>query len=200
MNLEIANRLQKLRKENGYSQEELAEKLGISRQAVSKWERAESSPDTDNLILLAELYNVSLDYLLKISDENELKELKENQKEIAEEDDDDEDEEESSRGVKNVITSIIPIAITITYFIVSGLFDLWHPAWILFLLIPVLESLVDCIYKKRISHFAYPVLVAAVYLYIGFLHELWHPGWVIFLTIPLFYLIADLLDKLIVKK
>ena len=61
MNIEIANRLQKLRKENGYSQEELADKLGISRQAVSKWERAESSPDTDNLIVLARLYNVSLD-------------------------------------------------------------------------------------------------------------------------------------------
>ena len=61
MNLEIANRLQKLRKENGYSQEQLALELGISRQAVSKWERAESSPDTDNLILLARLYNVSLD-------------------------------------------------------------------------------------------------------------------------------------------
>ena len=64
MNIEIANKLQKLRKANGYSQEELADKLGISRQAVSKWERAESSPDTDNLIILAKLYNVSLDDLL----------------------------------------------------------------------------------------------------------------------------------------
>lgn len=64
MNVETANRLQKLRKQNGYSQEELAEKIGISRQAVSKWERAEASPDTDNLILLARLYGVTLDELL----------------------------------------------------------------------------------------------------------------------------------------
>jgi len=71
MNIEIANRLQKLRKENGYSQEELADKLGISRQAVSKWERAESSPDTDNLIILARLYNMSLDDLLYDSESNE---------------------------------------------------------------------------------------------------------------------------------
>lgn len=65
MNIEIANRLVKLRKENNLSQEALANKLGISRQAVSKWERAEASPDTDNLILLSELYGISLDELLK---------------------------------------------------------------------------------------------------------------------------------------
>ena len=67
MNIEIANRLLELRKKNGYSQEELANKLGISRQSVSKWERAEASPDTDNLILLAKIYNVSLDELLGAS-------------------------------------------------------------------------------------------------------------------------------------
>ena len=64
MTIEIADRLVKLRKKYGYSQEELADKLGLSRQAVSKWERAEASPDTDNLICLAKLYGVSLDELL----------------------------------------------------------------------------------------------------------------------------------------
>ena len=64
MNLEIANRLVALRRERGLSQEDLAARLGVSRQAISKWERAESSPDTDNLIALARLYGVSLDALL----------------------------------------------------------------------------------------------------------------------------------------
>ncbi len=64
MNIEIANRLVELRKKSGLSQEELAAKLGLSRQAVSKWERAEASPDTDNLICLAKIYGVSLDDLL----------------------------------------------------------------------------------------------------------------------------------------
>ena len=50
MNLEIAKRLADLRKQNGLSQEQLAEKIGVSRQAVSKWERSEASPDTDNII------------------------------------------------------------------------------------------------------------------------------------------------------
>ncbi|MCL2757443.1 MAG: helix-turn-helix transcriptional regulator [Coriobacteriia bacterium] len=66
MNVEIAQRLADLRRKKGYSQEELAERLGLSRQAVSKWERAESSPDTDNLIALARLYGTSLDELLAI--------------------------------------------------------------------------------------------------------------------------------------
>lgn len=65
MNVDIAYRLSKLRRDRGYSQEKLAEQLGVSRQAVSKWERAESSPDTDNLIALADLYGMSLDDLLK---------------------------------------------------------------------------------------------------------------------------------------
>lgn len=66
MNVKIAQRLADLRRQKGYSQESLANALGLSRQAVSKWERAESSPDTDNLIALARLYGVSLDDLLNI--------------------------------------------------------------------------------------------------------------------------------------
>ncbi|MCQ2742944.1 MAG: helix-turn-helix domain-containing protein [Bacilli bacterium] len=80
MNIEIANRLVELRKKSGLSQEELASKLGLSRQAVSKWERAEASPDTDNLICLAKLYNVSLDELLNT--EEPVDEIVEETKEI----------------------------------------------------------------------------------------------------------------------
>lgn len=64
MDIETANRLLQYRKKMGISQEELAEKIGVSRQAVSKWERAEASPDTDNLIELSKVYGVTLDELL----------------------------------------------------------------------------------------------------------------------------------------
>ncbi len=77
MNIEIANRLLKCRKKKGLSQEEFAEKIGVSRQAVSKWERAEASPDTDNLIAIAEVYGLSLDELLRGS-ESVVHEEKEN--------------------------------------------------------------------------------------------------------------------------
>ena len=74
MTLETANRLFELRKKHNLSQEELAEKLGVSRQAVSKWERSEASPDTDNLIALAKIYGLSLDELVYGKKSEEAKE------------------------------------------------------------------------------------------------------------------------------
>lgn len=61
----LPQRLATLRRNKAISQEELANTLGVSRQAVSKWERGESSPDTLNLIGLADLYNMSLDELVR---------------------------------------------------------------------------------------------------------------------------------------
>ncbi len=66
MSTTIAQRLYELRRAHGISQEDLARKLGVSRQAVSKWECGESVPGTDNLIALARLYGVELDALLGI--------------------------------------------------------------------------------------------------------------------------------------
>lgn len=64
MKIETAKRLYEYRRASGLSQEQVAAKIGVSRQAVSKWECAESSPDTDNLIALALLYGVTVDELL----------------------------------------------------------------------------------------------------------------------------------------
>jgi len=64
MKIELGQRLSALRKENNFSQEDIAERLGVSRQAISNWERGESSPDTENLIELSMLYNVSVDELI----------------------------------------------------------------------------------------------------------------------------------------
>ena len=61
----LGARLQELRLRHGMSQDALADKLGVSRQAVSKWERDEATPDLDKIIKLSELYGISLDALLK---------------------------------------------------------------------------------------------------------------------------------------
>lgn len=99
MTIEIADRLVKLRKKYGYSQEELADKLGLSRQAVSKWERAEASPDTDNLICLAKLYGVSLDELLATDEDIDTivkEQVKDEKKETSSESKEDENTEKKS--------------------------------------------------------------------------------------------------------
>jgi len=213
MNIEIANRLVQLRKQNGFSQEALAEKLGISRQAVSKWERAEASPDTDNIILLARLYGVSLDELLQTEDEIPRPEPEEvmEQEESAVTYDivsngaadgagfADENmgnrtgavlhDAERTRQQQFARMAQFPFAafIAVLYVILGACFNAWHPGWLLFLLIPIWHSLVPAIIHRKPDRVAYPVIMALLYLCLGFFWGLWHPGWVVFLTIPLYY-------------
>ena len=274
MNLEIATRLVGLRKANKLSQEALAEKLGISRQAVSKWERAEASPDTDNLIALAKLYHVSLDELLKINEEEETDsaggvdvgtdgiaggsaasagmrgaegevlpaDTREAGESITEqaagscreggqegtgggEDDvyiglkgihvkshSGEEVHIDRRGIhvrdmksdvhiggngvfvngEKVRSVEIPLGVLaiIIYIVIGFCFDLWHPGWLLFILIPIISSLVDAVCKRDASLFQYPVFAFGIFLYAGIVHSLWHPAWVVFLTIPIFYFLT----------
>ncbi|HHY25006.1 MAG TPA: helix-turn-helix domain-containing protein [Clostridiaceae bacterium] len=63
--MNIADRIQSLRKNKGISQEELADKVGVSRQAVSKWESEQSVPDLDRVIIMSEYFGVTTDYILK---------------------------------------------------------------------------------------------------------------------------------------
>ena len=225
MNIEIANRLQKLRKENGYSQEELADKLGISRQAVSKWERAESSPDTDNLIILARLYNMSLDELLYDNETNdEIRERTIDKTENNTKDSititDDEGQtvkiedghircfnpdgtEEHLDKKKTVALSIIDaliLAATLAgYLIWSVVGDAWYVSWVLWVLMPAIMSIFEAIFKKQITKFVYPCLVTAVFCFLGMQYDLWHPYWILFVTIPFFYIIGDVFDKYVFK-
>ncbi len=251
MNIEIANRLVELRKRNNLSQEELAGKLGLSRQAVSKWERAEASPDTDNLICLAKIYNISLDELLHndapIEDIIDKERPSEQQSPMHDADegkkksfvhigedgihviDDKEEVHISGAGLniidgdtnvrigpggihigdtkiegkikktRELVAGLSSLICVITYILLGSLLGLWHPAWIIFLLIPIAESIVSAIAYRRITKLSYPVIVTAVFLFVGFQTNLWHPLWVIFVTIPIFYIAFRPLEKLWLK-
>ena len=63
--MNMADRIQYLRKSKGISQEELADKVGVSRQAVSKWESEQSTPDLEKIIIMSDYFNVTTDYILK---------------------------------------------------------------------------------------------------------------------------------------
>mgnify|MGYP002518399380 CR=1 FL=1 len=68
----LAEKLIKLRKQNGWSQEDLAMKLNVSRQSVSKWESMASIPDLDKIVKLSQIFGVSTDYLLRDDIEEEV--------------------------------------------------------------------------------------------------------------------------------
>ncbi len=70
--LAISEQLKKYRTERGMTQEELAEKLFVSRQAISKWEKGEANPDLDNVVKLARIFEVSLDELVLAKEQTEV--------------------------------------------------------------------------------------------------------------------------------
>ena len=201
MNIKIANKLVELRKKNGLSQEELADKLGLSRQAVSKWERAESSPDTDNLICLAKLYNVSLDDLLNTDEtleeiSREVKEKEEEKKGKAVE----LTEEEKARNrkfkmIEGIVSGSALLVATIIYLTVSILNNTeWHRLWIVYFIAIIAPSIVSGIKHHRFTEFNYPILAVLAFFILGFYADMWNPGWVVFLTIPVFYSIFGPID------
>lgn len=270
MNIEIANRLLQYRKSSGLSQEELAEKIGVSRQAVSKWERAEASPDTDNLIILAQIYGVTLDELLQGESEAKAKVEASEKSETPDENttyvedkrfsfkkgihvndgenkvdisfkdginveaDDgshvhvgkdgvhvhdgekvraytDEnghlmvDEEiESHRRKRKKIANLVPVwAIALAGMLLwgfSGAFYGWALSWVCMLAIPLYHSLVDAIYKRNATHFAYPVLCVAVHIITGFAFGAWHINWIVYVTIPVYYAVVNSINSAVGKK
>ena len=75
----FGEKIQKLRKEAGLSQEELSYQLGVSRQAISKWERDNGYPETEKIVRLSKLFHVSLDYLLREEDTESQKSIQRNE-------------------------------------------------------------------------------------------------------------------------
>ena len=201
MDLKTANRLQQLRKENGYSQDALAEKLGLSRQAISKWERGESSPDTDNLIALAELYHMTLDQLLG-SEPEPLTPPQPSPRQAAaqaaataqsaEQQPKTEEKHHALHGKlgKSLFKFPFPVVVALVY-VVLGLTVGWHPTWLIFLLIPIYYHFAGACMTKNQKAFMMaqplPEIIVLVFLLLGFTLGKWHPAWILFLIIPVYY-------------
>ena len=179
MSIKQGEYLKKLRNENKLSQEQLAEKLGVSRQSISKWEQGTSTPDIDNFVKLSELYSVSVDSMLKGEELNEARSVNYADKKP----------EKKKRGWLFVS---YPVLMVILYAVIGVIFTArgWALGWIVFLTIPLFYTGIIAAEKKKPIIFCYPVLVLILFLLCGFFLKLWHPMWIIFLTIPLFYIIT----------
>ena len=196
MDIMTANRLQQLRKENGYSQEVLAEKLGISRQSVSKWERAESSPEIDNLMALSKIYGLTIDELLDVSGDKVIvkntgkkeHDFKGKMKSLL--------SKANDFGIypnaaKKLLIFPFPIIVVFLYVALSMAFKIWHPLWIIFMTIPIYYRFASACKANNKKVFALlipvPEMVVTVYLLLGISVGVWGYASLLFLIIPLFY-------------
>lgn len=177
----LGENLLKLRKGRGFSQEELADVLGVSRQAISKWERNEAYPDTENLIALSKLYGVSLDTLVysetqavapsssegtytadstadtnTAADAND-ESVQSGKAQDNDDDDDDDDDDDEDENDPEVIAS-------------KKQFHLWYSL-------------------------PYPIIITVVYLLWGFLLDGWWIGWTLYITIPVYYSVIDCIRR-----
>ncbi len=193
MNIAIANRLVELRSAKGWTQEELAEKLDVSRQAVSKWERAESSPELDKLVALSRLYGISLDSLLDTGFRPEGSGSCAQGKNGG-------SAEEREAGDPSGAYPASPAppwqasGVAVAALSAGGREEQ-----------EILEALaaddapefLDAGRRSAewvLGRFPYPIAVALVYLLLGFTGGWWHPGWLLFLTVPLYYLMGAGID------
>ena len=199
MDLMTANRLQQLRKANGYSQDVLAEKLGISRQAVSKWERAESSPSVDNLIDLAKLYGITVDEMLNTEGDrvviktqnNTKKDIKGKLKSLISKANDFGIYPELARSLAKFPFFLV---VTVLYVVLCFVTKLWHPLWIMFLALPIYYQFALACKggNKKVFMLLLPIpeIIVTVFLILGFAFGIWKYAWILFLILPIYYCIV----------
>lgn len=99
--------------------------------------------------------------------------------------------QKKARGAGGLITMLC----ILLYCILGAFFNLWHPGWLIFLLMPCVITLVEAVIKRNYRIFAYPVFVTCLFLCFGYFGGKWHPAWVLFITIPLYYVLGDYICK-----
>ena len=170
-----------LRKKAGISQEEFADKLKVSRQAVSKWERNEAYPDTENLIAIAKFFDVTIDDLIhkNLTDNSEFDSVESETEIVIEEKTEDEEviervEEDYSAKCEKEKLSMgfwmslpYPIVITVIYLIWGLCFDGFYVGWTLYVTIPLYYTLFPALKRKRIEIICYPAFVTFIFLLFG---------------------------------
>lgn len=206
MDLAMAQQLVDRRKAAGLSQEALAAQLGVSRQAVSKWERSESSPDTDNLIALAALYGVSLDELLygeavDSTDDSQTDDEAQNSNAGTVTIDGEtfsswkEAHDKLDHHGKHFHTKVgrawnkfpFPALVALAYLVLGIVYGTWGMGLFLVFLVPVYYAIGDFIDRRHLSKLIeaiYPAAAIAWFLYMWLCLGQPHPAWIILITIP----------------
>jgi hypothetical protein len=92
------------------------------------------------------------------------------------------------KKLHNFIYPSYSIIVTLVYVLIGAFFNAWHPAWLLFLTIPIYYMMIEFLKSRDWNVFPYPIICVILFLTTGFDYNLWHPMWIIFLTIPIYYI------------
>jgi len=193
--MRIGEKVQILRKQKDISQEQLAEMLNVSRQAISKWETGESLPDVENIVRLSGVFDVSTDYLLKAYQpdtpvaEHPPGNMVINNDFIIEDDDEDIGYTTTRNhggmfGAYNISFHfggvVFPVAL-LAFLIMGFVWGLWRAGFIVFPVAWVVDAVISYVRTGRLRA-SFSGVAVAVYLILGFAWRLWHPGWIVFVV------------------
>lgn len=194
--ISLGERIIELRKSNNLSQEMLADKVGVSRQAISKWERNEATPDIYNAKAVADVFGISVDVLLHGDNDSGTIYKREDIRSKA--------QLGITISVGLYILSafsllILPFSTEVNVFI-------FGVAIVIATVLIIYSSLLYDKFKRinaidegdaftssstspearKVGNLTAAVCMStiAIYLYLGFVHHLWHPGWLVFALIP----------------
>ena len=144
---EFGNNLYTLRKNKGMTQQEIADKLGVTNKAVSKWETGEAFPETAQLVPLADMFGVTVDDLLRgravaihepeqqTSPAESEEKIKKSRKRMA--------------RLAGKISSIIMLSATAVYLLLGFVWELWHPGWVIFPVCAIACGIISLIFEKE---------------------------------------------------
>lgn len=174
---DMSDILIQLRKEHGYTQASLAEQLGISYQAVSKWERGENLPDAYTLLALADIYHVTVDELLR----GQLKDKDVIQKVLR------------RKWILFIVAITLLVLSPTSIFIVGVInYEVYVPIILMVAAVAIPLILYATVSSEQLIHSSKEAfthtknneivytIAAGIFLTLGFVWNLWHPGWIIF--------------------
>ena len=198
----LGEKIQALRKQRNISQEQLADQMNVTRQAVSKWELGESMPDIENIVRLSGVLDVSTDYLLKdlpTAPTQTWQFTQENNQSsshfVGHYEDEYEPDEDGfhirGRFRLNLAGAIYPIAV-LAYLFLGFSRGLWHPGWLIFVFAWIVEEIVDFI-RTGSLHISIYGVAGAAFLVLGFVFGWWNYAWMVFV-------LAWVVDEMVVRE
>ena len=144
---EFGNNLYTLRKSKGMTQQDIADKLGVTNKAVSKWETGEAFPETAQLVPLADMFGVTVDDLLRgraAASESEQKVLlPDSEQELAQK------SRKKRARLAGRISSILMLSAAAVYLLLGFVWELWHPGWVIFPVSAIASGIISLILEKE---------------------------------------------------